>query len=111
MTFEAVCLEIAGSNPVCAIVALWRFSPRSEYRWRGRGCCVCLGVAVAQLVESRIVIPVVTGSSPVGHPQAHALFYASVAQLVEHRPEESSVTGSNPVGGTIIKNRDDRVVR
>lgn len=25
-------------------------------------------VAVAQLVESRIVIPVVAGSSPVGHP-------------------------------------------
>ena len=26
-------------------------------------------VAVAQLVESRIVIPVVAGSSPVGHPR------------------------------------------
>ena len=26
-------------------------------------------VAVAQLVESRIVIPVVAGSSPVGHPK------------------------------------------
>ena len=26
-------------------------------------------VAVAQLVESRIVIPAVTGSSPVGHPK------------------------------------------
>ena len=25
-------------------------------------------VAVAQLVESRIVIPVVVGSSPIGHP-------------------------------------------
>ena len=26
-------------------------------------------VAVAQLVESRIVIPVVVGSSPIGHPK------------------------------------------
>ena len=26
-------------------------------------------VAVAQLVESRIVIPVVVGSSPIGHPR------------------------------------------
>ena len=26
-------------------------------------------VAVAQLVESRIVIPVVMGSSPIGHPR------------------------------------------
>ena len=34
-------------------------------------CPVRLGVAVAQLVECRIVIPVVAGSSPVGHPQAH----------------------------------------
>lgn len=30
-------------------------------------------VAVAQLVESRIVIPVVVGSSPIGHPKL--LFY------------------------------------
>jgi hypothetical protein len=27
-----------------------------------------LAVAVAQLVESRIVIPVVVGSSPISHP-------------------------------------------
>ena len=31
-------------------------------------------VAVAQLVESRIVIPVVVGSSPIGHPK----FFISV---------------------------------
>jgi hypothetical protein len=30
-------------------------------------------VAVAQLVESRIVIPVVVGSSPIGHPNIQAL--------------------------------------
>src|SRR5690606_41490148 len=30
-------------------------------------------VAGAQLVESRIVIPVVAGSSPVGHPTSHAV--------------------------------------
>ena len=28
-------------------------------------------VAVAQLVESRIVIPVVVGSSPISHPSIH----------------------------------------
>jgi hypothetical protein len=31
-------------------------------------------VAVAQLVESRIVIPVVAGSSPVGHPTKNKHF-------------------------------------
>ena len=31
-------------------------------------------VAVAQLVESRIVIPVVAGSSPVSHPNRCSLF-------------------------------------
>lgn len=35
-------------------------------------CCKCSNqkvVTVAQLVESRIVIPVVVGSSPIGHPK------------------------------------------
>ena len=31
-------------------------------------------VTVAQLVESRIVIPVVVGSSPIGHPTIYAGF-------------------------------------
>ena len=31
-------------------------------------------MAVAQLVESRIVIPVVAGSSPVSHPKLHCFF-------------------------------------
>ena len=31
-------------------------------------------VAVAQLVESRIVIPVVVGSSPISHPKSHRYF-------------------------------------
>src|SRR5690606_29515306 len=33
-------------------------------------------VTVAQLVESRIVIPVVAGSSPVGHPNSFRLLVA-----------------------------------
>ncbi len=33
-------------------------------------------VAVAQLVESWIVIPVVVGSSPIGHPKIPLLFKA-----------------------------------
>ena len=38
-------------------------------------------VAVAQLVESRIVIPVVVGSSPISHPNSflHSQFSAFVA--------------------------------
>ena len=42
-------------------------SPCTEF-----GCSVPL-VAVAQLVESRIVIPVVAGSSPVSHPIVSSL--------------------------------------
>ena len=41
-------------------------------------------VIVAQLVESRIVIPVVVGSNPISHPNINA----DVAQLVEHLSEE-----------------------
>ncbi len=43
-------------------------------------------VAVAQLVESRIVIPVVVGSSPIGHPKfgsKELVQYAKVAELVD----------------------------
>ncbi len=36
-------------------------------------------VAVAQLVESRIVIPVVVGSSPISHPKTLETFGASLA--------------------------------
>lgn len=46
-------------------------------------------VAIAQLVEPRIVIPVVVGSSPISHPK---IFYSRrVAQL-------GSATGLGPVG-------------
>ncbi|MEN9712245.1 MAG: hypothetical protein RLY90_506, partial [Pseudomonadota bacterium] len=40
-------------------------------RWRSKhlGYNFALTVAVAQLVESRIVIPVVVGSSPISHPK------------------------------------------
>ena len=40
-------------------------------------------VAVAQLVESRIVIPVVVGSSPISHPILQLVRYAKVAELVD----------------------------
>ena len=39
-------------------------------------------VAVAQLVESRIVIPVVVGSSPIGHPKVFWCYFPSVGMLV-----------------------------
>ena len=49
----------------------------TELRGRARSVCptsrrypVCREVAVAQLVEPRVVVPVVAGSSPVRHPSA-----------------------------------------
>jgi hypothetical protein len=49
-------------------------------------------VDVAQLVESRIVIPVVAGSSPVVHP----IMYGPLAQLVEQLTLNQRVVGSIP---------------
>lgn len=41
-------------------------------------------VAIAQLVEPWIVIPVVVGSSPISHPILFLVFvYARVAELVD----------------------------
>ena len=40
-------------------------------------------VTVAQLVESRIVIPVVVGSSPIGHPKPFDKLYLSSGSLEE----------------------------
>ena len=55
-------------------------------------------VDVAQLVESRIVIPAVAGSSPVVHP-----IYISgpLAQLVEQETLNLLVVGSIPTRPTI----------
>ena len=52
-------------------------------------------VDVAQLVESRIVIPVVVGSSPIVHPK-----FGPLAQLVEQETLNLLVRGSNPRGPT-----------
>jgi hypothetical protein len=38
-------------------------------QWPTRAIILASMVAVAQLVESRIVIPVVVGSSPISHPK------------------------------------------
>ena len=57
-------------------------------------------VDVAQLVESRIVAPVVAGSSPVIHP---LIDYADVAELVDALDLGSSVArlgGSSPFART-----------
>ncbi len=41
-------------------------------------------VGVAQLVEPRVVIPVVVGSSPIAHPRFnHSTLFAKVAELVD----------------------------
>ena len=61
-------------------------------------------VGVAQLVESRIVIPVVAGSSPVAHPifskkrSTHKC--GPLAQLVEQGTLNPKVVGSTPTRPT-----------
>ena len=55
-------------------------------------------VDVAQLVEPRIVIPAVAGSSPVVHP-TH--FDGPLAQLVEQLTLNQLVVGSIPTRPTI----------
>jgi hypothetical protein len=68
-------------------------------------------VDVAQLVEPRIVIPAVAGSSPVVHPTpngggksraVHCLnrFYGPLAQLVEQLTLNQLVVGSIPTRPT-----------
>ncbi len=58
-------------------------------------------VDVAQLVESRIVIPAVAGSSPVVHP---TLFCKGpLAQLVEQLTLNQLVVGSTPTRPTISR--------
>jgi hypothetical protein len=68
-------------------------------------------VDVAQLVEPRIVIPAVAGSSPVVHPtfsmagcelgSVDCLVYGPLAQLVEQLTLNQLVVGSIPTRPTI----------
>ena len=53
-------------------------------------------VGVAQLVEPRVVIPVVVGSSPIVHPIFSRDTVGGLAQLVEHRTLNPLVRGSSP---------------
>ena len=57
-------------------------------------------VDVAQLVESRIVIPAVAGSSPVVHP---IFKNGPLAQLVEQLTLNQLVVGSTPTRPTIFR--------
>ena len=69
-------------------------------------------VDVAQLVESRIVIPVVVGSSPIVHPKLRLVFgtdlvpcttgFGPLAQLVEQLTLNQLVVGSSPTRPTIF---------
>ena len=57
-------------------------------------------VAVAQLVESRIVIPVVVGSSPIGHPtvtkdKAHFLVGFFVFNAFSNSPHSVTTAPNN----------------
>ena len=64
-------------------------------------------VDVAQLVEPRIVIPAVAGSSPVVHPTSGVVvlsiewFIGPLAQLVEQLTLNQLVVGSIPTRPTI----------
>jgi hypothetical protein len=67
-------------------------------------------VDVAQLVEPRIVIPAVAGSSPVVHPTSgrrvvcrFAWFIGPLAQLVEQLTLNQLVVGSIPTRPTISR--------
>ena len=51
-------------------------------------------VAVAQLVESRIVIPVVVGSSPISHPKEFRRFKVSHSKAVPEYSERLFVFGN-----------------
>ena len=57
-------------------------------------------VDVAQLVESRIVIPAVAGSNPVVHP---IFMNGPLAQLVEQLTLNQLVVGSTPTRPTIFR--------
>ncbi len=63
-------------------------------------------VGVAQLVEPRVVIPVVVGSSPIVHPTfllervIRATQVGPLAQLVEQETLNLLVRGSSPRGPT-----------
>ena len=55
-------------------------------------------VDVAQLVEPRVVIPAVVGSSPIVHPNLKG--YGPLAQLVEQETLNLLVVGSIPTRPT-----------
>ncbi len=60
-------------------------------------------VDVAQLVESRLVMPVVAGSSPVVHPSFTLVNFivGPLAQLVEQMTLNHRAAGSSPARPTI----------
>ena len=58
-------------------------------------------VGVAQLVEPRIVIPVVVGSSPIVHPN----FFACLIQMKIQRPHASDVIVLSQLTSKLMKSR------
>jgi hypothetical protein len=62
-------------------------------------------VAIAQLVEPRIVIPVVVGSSPISHPTL-ILMIAKVAELVDALASGVSVFGREGSSPSLRTNQD-----
>ena len=80
---------VAGSNPA------GRAMSHASSRMNGDTL-----VDVAQLVEPRIVIPAVVGSSPIVHPILSAML-GPLAQLVEQETLNLLVEGSTPSRPTI----------
>src|SRR5207247_2613211 len=66
---------------------------------RGGLSCLCFAVAVAQLVEPRVVVPVVGGSSPLRHPSCSGRRPPAGGEAALQRPpRDADGTGlSGPV--------------
>ena len=90
--FEHPVSDATPAHPTVNEIAYLSIEPGHSGEWRSQGFayaprppCNCgrrlyhiLMVAVAQLVEHRIVVPVVAGSNPISHPILEIYFMKSI---------------------------------
>ena len=101
-TLVLVPLHLKGKTQCCKLAGKIKKSLKKGFAICAHACTILslFMVAIAQLVEHRIVIPAVAGSSPVSHP---TFFMVAIAQLVEHRIVIPAVVGSSPISHPIKK--------